>query len=299
MKHRAVYGGMIVFLCMLWGLGNPIIKVAGHSIAPFASIALRFSLAFLVFMVFFGRRVLRNLRTVKWPQTIAVCIFTALAFTLGSFALMLTEAMIAGFLISIAVLFTPFLEPIILRTRFNWRILPIVLIVCVGMYLLCGGGAFSFGLGELLAVLCSISYAIMLTLSEKYIGNIDTVTLSTLQCATAAILSIACMLIFEGVFDPRTLTWEGVGAIAYLSLASTCAAYVLQNKALRHIPATFASLIFCTEPVFTVFFSYLLLGETLDLMGVIGAAIILAGVMYASVMRPQGNADIAFSQNPD
>lgn len=285
MKRKALYGSFILLECVLWGLGNPIIKIAGQSMPAFTSIALRFILAFLVFAIFFGRRVLANLRSVKWGPMLAVCVFTALAFTLGSFALMLTDAVIAGFLMGIAVLFTPFLEPLILGTRFRWKVLPLVALVCVGMYLLCGGGAFHFGLGEGLAILCSLAFAIMLTLSEKYIGDMDTITLSTMQCGVAAVLALGCALIVEGPYDLRLLDTRGLWATVYLALGSTCAAYILQNKAMRHISATFASLAFCTEPIFTVLFSYLLLGERLSGTGFVGAAIILAGVMSASVMK--------------
>lgn len=285
MRTRALYGGLILLECVFWGLGNPVIKIAGAAMPPFTSIALRFGLGLLLYLVCFGRRVWRSLQGIRWAPTLLVCVFTALAFTLGSFALMLTDAVIAGFLMGIAVLFTPFLEPLLLRTRFKWRILPVILVVCVGMYLLCGGGAFTFGLGELLAVLCSLCFAIMLTLSEKYVRGMNTIALSTLQCATAFALSLACALAFEGVYDMRQMTLQGGLAVLYLGVFSTFAAYLLQNKAMRHISATFASLAFCTEPIFTVVFSYLLLGEALTRTGLAGAGIVLIGVMYASVMK--------------
>lgn len=284
-RRKILYGSFILLECVLWGLGNPVIKIAGTAIPPFASIALRFSLAFVLYMALFGRRVLQNLRTIRWLPTLAVCFFTALAFTLGTFALLLTDAVIAGFLMGIAVLFTPFLSPLVLKTRFNWKVLPLIALVCVGMYLLCGGGAFTFGAGELLAILCSLSFAVMLILSEKYIGGMDTITLSTMQCAVAAVLGIACALVFERPYDFRQLTWTGAGAIAYLAVGSTFFAYILQNKAIQNISATFASLAFCTEPIFTALFSYLLLGEVLSPIGFVGAGVILLGVMAASVMK--------------
>lgn len=285
MKRRAVYGGFIVLVCVLWGLGNPVIKLAGEALPPFWSVALRFLVATAAFALLFGRRVLRALRGVRWLPMLAVCVCTGLAFMTGSFALMMTDAVVAGFLMGISVLFTPFLEPLILRARFRWRVLPLVAVVCAGMYLLCGGGTFQFGLGEALAVLCSLLFALMLTLSEKYIGGMDDIALSAMQCAVSAVLATACALAMEGVFDLRTVTWEGAGAVLYLALGSTCAAYILQNKAIRHIPATFASLAYCTEPLFTAVFSYLLLGERLPPLGLAGGGLILAGVVAASAMK--------------
>ncbi len=284
-NRQALYGGFILLECVLWGLGNPVIKIGAASIPPFTGIALRFLLAFAVFVLFFGRRVWRN-RGILGAPCLLVCVSTALAFTLGTFALTLTSTTTAGFLMGISVLFTPFLEPILLKTRFNWRILPLVAVVCAGMYLLCGGdGAFTVGIGEVLAVLCSLAFALMLTLSEKYIAGMDSIALSTMQCGVSGILALVLALVFEGVYDFRAMTLTSAGAAVYLALGSTCAAYILQNKAMRHIPATFASLAFCTEPIFTVLFSYLILGETLTTGAWIGGGIILAGVMTASVLK--------------
>lgn len=284
-SRRMLYGGLILLECLLWGLGNPLIKIGGQGIAPFSSIALRFSLAFLAFVLVFGRRVWRGLRGVRPGPCLAVCVFTALSFTLSSLALMYTQANIAGFLMGVAVLFSPFLDPIILRTRFQWRILPVIAVVCVGMYLLCGGSdGFVFGLGEILALLCSLCFAIMLALSEKYVSQVDPIALSTIQCGAAAILCIACMFLFEGGLDLQALSnRKALGAVVYVALGGTCAAYVLQNVAMHHISATFAALAFCTEPVFTALFAHLLLGETLSAQGFVGAGIVLAGVMAASV----------------
>lgn len=286
MRRRALYGGMIVIECVLWGLGNPLIKIAGQALTPFAAIFFRFFLALLLFLLGFGRRFFAGLRRARLLPVLLVSTCTAVAFSLGSLALMFTDAVIAGFLMGIAVLFTPFLEPILLGTRFRFRVLPLVAFVCAGMYLLCAaGGAFVFGVGELLAVLCSLFFALMLTLSQKYIAALDSIVLSTMQCVVGAVLGFFCMLLFEGMYDLRQLSWQGVGAVGYIALGSTFLAYLLQNRAMRHIPATFASVVFCTEPVFTVIFSYLLLGERLHGLGYIGAGVILAGVIAASLMK--------------
>lgn len=299
MRHKqAVYGCAVLLVCVLWGLGNPIIKIGAESIAPFASIALRFFLAFALLMACFGRRVIRNLRLAPLLPTLAVCLFTALTFILGSFALMITKATTAGFLMGISVLFTPFLGATIQKSRIHWKIFPIILIVCGGMYLLCGGdGAFSFGAGEVMAILCSLSFAFMLTLSEKYIVDMDGITLAAMQCTVTGVLAAGCALAFEGVYDIKTLTWQGAGAILYLAVFSTCLAYILQNTAIRHISATYASLAYCTEPVFTALFSYILLGEALTTRGLAGASVILICVLYASlphVKKPHDKEGAAY-----
>ena len=133
----------------------------------------------------------------------------------------------------------------------------------------------------------------MLALSEKYVSQVDPIALSTIQCGAAAILCIACMFLFEGGLDLQALSnRKALGAVVYVALGGTCAAYVLQNVAMHHISATFAALAFCTEPVFTALFAYLLLGETLSAQGVRGrrhcAGRRHGGVGMAGGAQPKG-----------
>ena len=66
--------------------------------------------------------------------------------------------------------------------------------------------------------------------------------------------------------------------IVYLAIACTAAGYLLQNHALRQIPARTVALLQCACPVCTAVFSFLILRERLSAAGVIGALIILTCV---------------------
>lgn len=286
-RKQTLYGSFILLESLIWGLGNPIIKNTASMIPTFTGIAMRFFLALFLFLLFFGRRIWKNRKVFCMP-CLVVCFFTATSFTLGNFALRLTKATTAGFLMGIAVIFTPFLERLFLKKPIHWKILPLVAVVCIGMYLLCcGNGEFSFGLGELVAVFCSFSFALMLTFSEKYIENldIDPIALSAMQCSFSGVFALVLALIFDGVYDFSRLNAFGIFSVAYLGICSTFMACILQNKAMRHIPATLASLAFSVEPVFTALFSYFMLGETLSGLGFLGGAIVIVGVMGASIQH--------------
>ncbi len=283
-------GGLLLLESLFWGLANPIIKVGAPNIGPFMLIALRFSVALAAILLFAGKRVIRRLRNIRlWP-CLLVSFFSALSYTLGVCAIKLTRTTTAGFLVGIAVLFTPFLEPVILRTKFNPRVLPLALLVSVGMYLMCGGGEFAFGLGEALAVVCSLAFAVVLTLTEKYIPEQDPLALSAMQCAVATVLGLLCALLFERPLDFAAYTVADVGSVLYLGLFGTCFCCLIQNWALNHVPATFASLAFCMEPVFSALFVYFIIpGDRLDAGGLLGAAIIMIGIGAASLLQLRGN----------
>ncbi|MFQ8601039.1 MAG: EamA family transporter [Oscillospiraceae bacterium] len=60
---------------------------------------------------------------------------------------------------------------------------------------------------------------------------------------------------------------------------------MLQNLALRRIPANTVSLLLCTEPIFTAAAAALLLGEALSGRGWLGAGMILASLLLASWLQ--------------
>ena len=63
---KALYISFILIRSLVYGIGNPLTKVAYHSITPLWLLAARFSLAFLLFALFFGRRLFSQLRKVSW-----------------------------------------------------------------------------------------------------------------------------------------------------------------------------------------------------------------------------------------
>ena len=64
---KALYISFILIQSLVYGIGNPLTKVAYYSITPLWLLAARFSLAFLLFALFFGRRLFSQLRKGPGP----------------------------------------------------------------------------------------------------------------------------------------------------------------------------------------------------------------------------------------
>ncbi|HQE67024.1 MAG TPA: DMT family transporter, partial [Bacillota bacterium] len=69
----------------------------------------------------------------------------------------------------------------------------------------------------------------------------------------------------------------------------TCAAYVLQNSALAHLSSGTVSMLQCTQPILTALCSFILLGETLSFIGLLGAFIILGALLVLNLMEQKGS----------
>lgn len=283
-NNTAFYGSLILLECLLWGIGNPVGKICLETLPPFLCLAIRYSIACLVFLLFFYKKIRTQFRKEHIPDCIVVGLFTAASFIFSTLALKFSEAVIVGFLLSLSVVFTPILSFFILRQKVGRKLVFIILLVVAGLYFLCGnGGRFSFGIGEIYALLSALTGAGMLTYSSKHVSDVGPVALSTAQCAVTAVVSLVFAVIFEDFYSLAHVSPEGWWSVLYLAIASTCIAYSLQNIALSKVSATFVSLAFCTEPIFTVIASFFLLGERLSLIGLIGAALIVIGIVMASL----------------
>ncbi len=81
----------------------------------------------------------------------------------------------------------------------------------------------------------------------------------------------------------------GAGLLGYLVLVPTILAYSLFNRGLRGVRSSTASTLALVEPVVAASLAFLLLGERLGAQGLLGAALILLGlvVIVRSTARPR------------
>ena len=85
-------------------------------------------------------------------------------------------------------------------------------------------------------------------------------------------------------FHPSPFLWM---ALLVSSLLSTALAFTVQVWAQRITTATRAALIFALEPVVAWAFSFVVMGERLPPRGILGAILILAGILVAE-LKPIG-----------
>ncbi|MGD9956136.1 MAG: DMT family transporter [Candidatus Nanopelagicales bacterium] len=77
----------------------------------------------------------------------------------------------------------------------------------------------------------------------------------------------------------------GWALISYMVVLGTVVPFALVLQSLRHLRATQASVVGMTEPVIASFIAFVLLGEVLTPVQVLGGAVVLAGVLLAETSR--------------
>ena len=293
-SKRWPYVACVVLQTVIFGSGNAITKMAYESITPMWCLAIRFGLAALVFAIFFGPRIVRQLKGARIGAWMPAALCMALAYLTCNVALDLTTATNVGFLVALPVVFAPLLSCLVNRRRYPLAFLPFQAAVVVGLYLLCSnGGAPSFGLGEILALLSSVALAGALVFGERGLEQLDATTVAGTQIVASFVVALACALVFEPPVNVAAVQPVAWGTIAFLALLSTCLTFMLQNVALTELPSSTVSLLLTGEPVFTAAFSFMLLGEALSAAGMAGAVVIVASVVAATWVEGRQSAPAA------
>jgi drug/metabolite transporter (DMT)-like permease len=140
-----------------------------------------------------------------------------------------------------------------------------------------------FNSGDLLTFFCAISFSLQVLFVQIYSKKFDFVTLTFIQILVTTILSFPFMFVFEKVnlvYDPFLLL-----AILICAILATTLALLIQNRMQKDTTAVKASLIYAMEPVFAAIFSFLLLGEVLGWLGILGGALILGGMLSSELGR--------------
>ena len=285
---------LILLQSLLYGFGDPISKFAFDVMPVYSLLVLRYSMALVVLLLLFGKRIWKGLKQCSVKDWILPTLCMSGAYVVNNIALDLTAATSVAFLRSLATVMTPLLALAAYRRTERWQHIPIQCLVVVGLYLLCGlGGLSGFGLGEVLSLLSALLLAGSLVFGEHALERVDPITLSTLQVAASVLMAAICAPIFNGGLHLELTTPTIWAIITYMAIGCTLAGYLLQNAALTTLSSRTAALLQCACPVLTAVFSRFVLGERLSVAGVIGAVIILICVVAETLLENESPAKAA------
>jgi drug/metabolite transporter (DMT)-like permease len=188
-----------------------------------------------------------------------------------------TSSSVSAFVTYLLVVIVPVLAAIALRRRPDGPVVVGVVLATAGLVALTGGGSLLHK-GPLLTLGCAFAFAVHIMLLSELSPRFDTAALNTVQLAA---VGGACLVVgfFTGGYGFPLRAWL---AAAYTGAASTALAFSLQVWGQRRVGPTRTSLLLTIEPVSAAILGALA-GDRLGLHGVVGAALILAGIAAAEV----------------
>jgi len=141
-------------------------------------------------------------------------------------------------------------------------------------------------LGAGLALGAAVIYTIYILISQGIAGRMGPTLLSALVCTGAAVTLTAGSSLL-GDLRLGALTPAGWGWLAGIAVVSTVAAVSLFFAGLKRVGPTTASILSTVEPVVTVLLAFLVFGELLGSLQLLGGALVIAAVIVLASYRPR------------
>ncbi len=212
-------------------------------------------------------------------------LFLGVASLLQQAGLQSTGAGKAGFLTSLYIVLVPVLG-IFLGRRAGGKVWLAVALALAGAYFLSvagNEGAWGMGLGDALVLASAVFFSFHILVIDRFSPRVDCVKLSCIQFFVAGLLSAVLAIALEsGSFYWQDLlaSW---GPLLYTGVLSSGVAYTLQIVGQKRVEPTVASLIMSLESVFAAVSGWLVLGQPLSGLELLGCGLVFAGVVLAQI----------------
>ena len=287
----------LLIVTLVWGTTFPAMKDMTGYLSASWIVLCRFSLASLLLLPFLWRARWRDFR---WGVLAGLVLFLCYVFQIEGLAL--TSSNRNAFITGLNVLVPPLLG-VLLGAKLERRIVVALLLALAGLFALCWDGSFAWGRGDTLALLCALLFGVYVKLMESATRKVEKLmVLTATQILTVAVCAAVWLLLREVplgwaersqdlpdyiAYISRGLRLYSVNLI-YLGVIATAGIISLQTWGQRHSSANEAAVIYAFEPGCAAIFAYFWLGETMSWHGLLGAALLMSGMIVSqwSTERP-------------
>ncbi|WP_239524899.1 DMT family transporter [Leptobacterium flavescens] len=211
---------------------------------------------------------------------IAGGIFLGLHWITFFYSLQLSNVAIGMLSIFTYPVFTSFLEPLLLKTRFQKIHLLLALLVLIGIFFLVPEFDFrnNYTLAVILGLFSALCYALRNIILKKRIEYHHGTALMWYQLIIISVLLSPVLFIYD--LSPVTEQWP---ALVTLSLLTTAIGHTLFLMSFKHFSITTASIMSSAQPIYGILLGMLFLKEYPDWTTIIGGVLILSAVVIESI----------------
>ena len=282
--------GLMLMLCVIWGLQQVVLKATAADIAPVMQIALRSGVAaLLVGLVMLARRERMSLADGTWRPGVVVGLLFGLEFMLVGEGLRHTSAAHM-----VVFLYT---APIFAALGLHWR-LPVERLGWVqwlGIFLAFTGIAIAFFgrpqsvspapgnqlLGDFLGLMAAVAWgATTVVIRSSSLARAPATQTLLYQLVGAFVLLLG-MSWATGQAQVN-FTLQVWASLAFHSLVVSFASFLIWFWLLRHYLASRLGVFTFLTPLFGIVFGAWLLGERIETSFLVGAAPVLVGIVLVS-----------------
>lgn len=270
----------ILILCstIIWGSSLIFMKSATEDLPPYFILFVRFLIGCLVLSLVFLKKFKKiDKKYILYGCVAGLCLF--IAYTLQTFGIKHSTPGKSAFLTAIYCVIVPFLHWLTDKQKPDIYNISAALLCIIGIGFISLGNGFSIQIGDSLAMLSGLFFAIHIVVVNKICKNRDPILLTIIQFAFCAILALVATLIFE----PKVtyISPLHIKELAFLSVFCTAIALMFQNVGQKYTPPSSAALILSLESVFGAIFSIALGKEVVTIRLIVGFVTMFVAIVVS------------------
>ncbi len=271
----------LILTTFFWGGSFLFSKLGLRDVPPALFVFSRFSLAALIMLVVFARRLgALNRQILRRGFIVGLALgVTNISFVFGVQGTSISRA---GVLNNLFVLFIPLITKVVWRDRIGRVNMAGIALAVWGIWLLAGGGA-GFNRGDLISTICAFFIAGHIITVSKVLRDDDVYLISMVQFATVAVLAGAVMMISP--LRQLSVTPNAVLSVVYCAVFPTIVCFTMQNTFQRYVTPTRAGLIYTLDPVWSLLAGFFVLGERLSPREWLGCGLIFLAALVPLAVR--------------
>lgn len=279
---------LLLTTTIIWGFGFIAARWSFVVFDPVWSNALRFAIAgFLSLPLLFYKKSFWRKKNILMKSMISsIFLFGTLLFQ--NMGLNHTTIAKSGFITTLYSLFIPLTLMALTGKKYRPTFWALILMAMFGMALMCNLEIKDLNIGDFLTLLCAFCGALHIIYIEKVVNSIESpIEFNFLQSFFVAIFSISTAYIFKGPVNIllfKDFHSKAVLGVLYLGIVSSMISFSLQVIAQKKIPSHIVGLIFLTESPFAAFFGYVIFGELLNGLNILGASFIVLALVLIPVL---------------
>lgn len=286
MKKEKIAIILLIIVAITWGATFLPVSHTIKLINVPSFLAWRFLLAAVLMWVIFAKKVKFDKISLIFGGILGISLF--LDFTLQTYALNYIYSSKVAFIVGLNIVFVPFLAFILIGQKIEIFSIFSVILAGIGLYFLSGSKNLEFEIGEILALISSISYAAHIVITAIAIRKTKILALVVTQFFAMSFLSFFTAIFFcqtsqnsligglEFIFDKVFLM-----TLLFCVLIATIFAFGVQSWAQKSVSSEKTALIYTLEPVSAGFIGYFIGLEYLNISQIFGAFMIICAIFLA------------------
>lgn len=266
---------LVLISTFCWGSSYSFIKIAAESLSSFNLMTIRFALAFAITGLLFNATLRRTGRgELGYGLLLGLTLFCGNG--LLTFGLAYTTVSNAGFIVGTTVVFVALIQAVKNRETPRPILIAGLLLSVVGVAALTMRGAVGAHFGDILCLAGAVVFAAHIFVVQSATRRHDALHVCILQFGFTALFACLASFLFETpILPPSASAWQ---AVCVLAVFGSSIGFICQLVGQRFTTPTRTAFLFTLEPLFALFFAYLVSGEALTARTAIGGALLLAGI---------------------